>query len=77
MKTPFILNNSRKMRIAKGSGATILAVNGLLKKFTEMKSMMKKMNNPAKMKKMLSQLGGGNDMDMGGLENMLKTNQSI
>lgn len=41
---PDILDNSRKKRIAAGSGTTITQVNNLLKQFDEMRKMMKKMN---------------------------------
>ena len=60
---PFIINNSRKQRIAKGCGYTIMDVNRLIKRFNEMKSMMKQMSSSAKMKKMMSRLMGG-DVDM-------------
>ena len=41
---PEIINASRKKRIALGSGRNVFEVNTLLKKFFEMKKMMKKMN---------------------------------
>lgn len=56
-KKPIILNNSRKMRISKGSGTSILDVNQLVKKFFEAKEMMRKMSNPKKGKKMLEKFG--------------------
>lgn len=40
---PDILNMSRKMRIAKGSGSDITEVNRLVKQFNEARKMMKKM----------------------------------
>ena len=40
-KNPSILNGSRKNRIAKGSGTTIVEVNRLLKQFDQMCKMMK------------------------------------
>jgi signal recognition particle subunit SRP54 len=40
---PAILNTSRRTRIAKGSGTSIQEVNNLLKRFEEMKKMMKMM----------------------------------
>ena len=48
---PEIINGSRRMRIAKGSGTTVQEVNRLLKQFEEMKKMMKQMNNMQKGKK--------------------------
>ncbi len=44
-KNPDILNYSRKMRIAKGSGTTIQDVNTLLKQFEQSKQMMKQLKN--------------------------------
>jgi signal recognition particle subunit SRP54 len=41
---PEIINASRKKRIALGSGRNVFEINTLLKKFLEMKKMMKKMN---------------------------------
>ncbi|MBN1638915.1 MAG: signal recognition particle protein [Ignavibacteriales bacterium] len=41
---PKILNGSRRLRIARGSGNTIQDVNRLLKQFTEMQKMMKSFN---------------------------------
>ena len=41
---PEIINASRKKRIALGSGRSVFEVNTLVKKFFEMKKMMKKMN---------------------------------
>jgi signal recognition particle subunit SRP54 len=38
-----IINGSRRLRIAKGSGTTVQDVNRLLKNFLEMRKMMKKM----------------------------------
>lgn len=38
---PEIINGSRRMRIAKGSGTTVTEVNRLLKQFEESKKMMK------------------------------------
>ncbi|TAH20946.1 MAG: signal recognition particle protein [Cytophagales bacterium] len=53
---PEILDNSRKQRIAKGSGTTIQQLNNLIKQFDQMRQMMKKMNqiNPAQLQKMKS-----------------------
>ncbi len=47
---PHIINGSRKRRIARGSGTTIMDVNKLLKQYKEMKKMMKKMKKSGKMK---------------------------
>lgn len=42
-KNPKIINASRRIRIAKGSGTTVTDVNRLIKQFNEMKKIMKKM----------------------------------
>ena len=39
---PSILNGSRKSRIAKGSGRSIVEVNRLIKQFSQIKVMMSK-----------------------------------
>jgi signal recognition particle subunit SRP54 len=41
-KNPKIINASRRIRIAKGSGTLVTDVNRLIKQFNEMKKMMKK-----------------------------------
>jgi len=50
-RDPDILNGSRKKRIAAGSGCTIQEVNGLLKRFDDMKRMMKQFTGGGKGKK--------------------------
>jgi signal recognition particle subunit SRP54 len=44
-KDPDLINPSRKMRIAKGSGKKLEEVNAFMKQFEQMKQMMKMMNN--------------------------------
>lgn len=55
---PECLNTSRRNRIAKGSGTSIVEVNRLCKQFDDMRKMMKKVNdmkfNPAMMRKLQS-----------------------
>ncbi len=46
-RKPDIIRGSRKRRIADGSGVDIPAVNRLLKQFTQMQKMMKKMSGKA------------------------------
>lgn len=41
---PDIINQSRKLRIASGSGTSVQQINNLLKQFGEMRKMMKSMN---------------------------------
>jgi signal recognition particle subunit SRP54 len=47
-RTPEIINGSRRTRIALGSGTQVADVNKLIKQFTEMQKMMKKMGGLAK-----------------------------
>jgi signal recognition particle subunit SRP54 len=42
-KKPDIMNGSRRLRVAKGSGRSVSEVNKLLEQFREMQKMMKKM----------------------------------
>ena len=43
---PDILNGSRRLRIAQGSGRTVQEVNKLLKQFGQMKKMIKQFGRP-------------------------------
>ncbi len=65
---PAVIKGSRKRRIATGSGTQVQDVNKLLKQFTQMQKMMKKMKGGG-MKKMMRTLGGrfpGGGMPPGG-----------
>ena len=48
-ENPDIINGSRRMRIAKGSGTTVQEVNRLLKQFEESKKMMKMLSGGNKL----------------------------
>ncbi len=48
-KKPDILNGSRRLRVAKGSGRPISEVNRLLEQFRDMQKMMKKMSGGGRM----------------------------
>ena len=50
-RNPKILDASRRKRIAAGSGQTVNKVNQLIKKYDEMKKMMKQFSDPNKMRK--------------------------
>jgi signal recognition particle subunit SRP54 len=50
---PDILNARRRQRIARGSGSTVTEVNDLLRRFDQMRKLMK---NAGKMKKMMAQI---------------------
>ena len=56
-----ILNGSRRLRIANGSGTRVQDVNQLLKRFTEAQKMMKKMQKmgPKGMRNLMGGRGGG------------------
>ena len=62
---PRILAGSRRKRIADGAGVQIKDVNQLVKQFSQMQKMMKKMKG-GKMRKMMSALGGGGMGDLAG-----------
>ena len=88
-RRPEIINGSRRVRIAKGSGTTVPDVNRLVKQFGEMQKMMKQMGglagkkagkkgkapkmNPVKMAKAMKQMGAG---DLSGLGNFGAPGQS-
>ncbi len=67
---PDVIKGSRKRRIAAGSGTQIQDVNRLLKQFTQMQKMMKKMSGGG-MKKMMRNMKGmmppGGPGGMGGM----------
>jgi len=48
-ENPDVINGSRRMRIAKGSGTTVQDVNRLLKQFEESKKMMKMLSGGGKL----------------------------
>jgi signal recognition particle subunit SRP54 len=56
---PAVIRGSRKRRIAMGSGAQVQDVNRLLKQFTQMQKMMKKVGKKGQMEKMMRGMGGG------------------
>ena len=53
--TPQLLNAKRRQRIAKGSGVNVAEVNNVLRRFDEMREMMKKLG---KFQKMMGKFGG-------------------
>jgi signal recognition particle subunit SRP54 len=56
--TPKIINGSRRIRIAKGSGTKVQDVNRLLKQFDDMRKMMKNMTRGKKSRFMPKMPGG-------------------
>lgn len=69
-RRPQIIKGTRRKRIAKGSGRTLIEVNQLIKQFGQMQKMM---GSKSKMKQMMQQMEamGGEDGGMGGLGGML------
>ncbi|MFM2485790.1 signal recognition particle protein [Celerinatantimonas yamalensis] len=63
---PDVIKGARKRRIAAGSGTQIQDVNRLLKQFTQMQKMMKKMSGKGGMRKMMSQMKGMMPPGIGG-----------
>ncbi|TWR29875.1 signal recognition particle protein [Mucilaginibacter pallidiroseus] len=55
-ENPDLINQSRRMRIAKGSGTDIQEVNRLMKQFDDMRKVMKQMSNPAAMANMMRRM---------------------
>ena len=88
-RNPDIINGSRRVRIAKGSGTSVPEVNRLVKQFGEMQRMMKQMGglagkksgkkgkppkmSPVKVAKAMKQMGAG---DLAGLGNLGLPGQS-
>ena len=56
---PGVIKGSRKRRIASGSGTRVQDVNRLLKQFTQMQKMMKRMRGKGGMARMLQGMRGG------------------
>ena len=55
---PECLNQSRRMRIAKGSGTTVQDVNKLIKQFDQTRKMMQMVTNTSKMNMMMNAMRG-------------------
>jgi signal recognition particle subunit SRP54 len=55
-ENPETINQSRRTRIAKGSGTDLAEVNRLMKQFDDMKKVMKQMSNPAAMASMMRRM---------------------
>lgn len=61
-RQPHILNGSRRMRVARGSGTRLAEVNAVLKQFTQMRKMMKMMSGSKGQKMMKKMQGLGDDL---------------
>ena len=67
---PKILNGSRRLRIAKGSGTTVEQLNKFMKTFEATQKIMKQMTSGGKMKKMMKGLNLDNLENMPELKNL-------
>ena len=63
-RNPKILNGSRRIRIAKGSGTTVQKINQFMKTFEVTQAMMKKMKTEKGMKNMMKNFKGLNPNDL-------------
>ena len=66
-RNPKILNGSRRLRIAKGSGTTVQDINKFINSFEMTQKMMKKMQDGKGMKKMMKNFKG---LDANNLNNL-------
>ncbi len=64
-RRPKVLNGSRRKRIARGSGTRVQDVNRLLKRYVEMKKMMKAVKKGGMLKRMMG-MGGMGGMGLPG-----------
>jgi len=55
-ENPDSINQSRRNRIARGSGTNLTEVNRLIKQFEDMRKVMKQMSNPAAMASMMKRM---------------------
>ncbi len=66
-RNPNILNGSRRLRIANGSGTSVPELNKFMKSFEMTQKMMKEMNSPKKMRDMMKKMNINPD-DFDGLQ---------
>ncbi len=67
---PEVIDQSRRRRIAKGSGSSMQAVTDLLKQFDTMRKMMSQMKKQGLFGRMMSKFTGGGDDAPGGMPDM-------
>jgi len=65
-RNPDILNGSRRLRIANGSGTSVPELNKFMKSFEMTQKMMKEMKNPRKMREMMKKMNM-NESDFNGM----------
>ena len=70
-QNPKILNASRRIRIASGSGTTVQQLNKFMKTFEITQKMMKEMKSPKGMRNMMRKMNiNPNAIDMSDLDNL-------
>ncbi len=70
---PKVLNASRRIRIAKGSGTTVQQLNKFMKTFEMTQSMMKNLKSPKKMKNMMRKMKiNPKDLDLDSFDDLDK-----
>ena len=70
-RNPKILNASRRIRIANGSGTTVQQLNKFMKTFEMTQKMMKEMKSPKKMKNMMKKMNiNMDDMNLDDLNDL-------
>jgi signal recognition particle subunit SRP54 len=71
-RNPDILNGSRRLRIAKGSGTQVSDVNALIKQFSQMREMMRMMKGGKgkELMRRMGQMGGRGGFPGGGFPGM-------
>ena len=72
-RNPNMLNGSRRLRIAKGSGTTVPEINKFMKSFELTQKMMKQMTSGKKMKQMMKGMKGMNldNIDMSNFNDLM------
>ena len=71
-RNPKVLNGSRRLRIAKGSGTTVEQINKFMKSFEMTQKMMKQMTSGNGMKKMMKGIDMNKLQDMPEFKNLKK-----
>lgn len=69
-RRPELIDQSRRRRIAAGSGSSMQAVSDLLKQFDQMRKMMSQMKKQGLFGRMMSKFTGGGDEAAGGMPDM-------
>ena len=71
-KNPKLLNGSRRVRIAKGSGTSVQEINKFMKSFEMTQKMMKQMKDSKSMRKMMGQMKNMDPKELKKLQDSIK-----